>query len=93
MAKETIQEYIIPPDLLGKDLWLIKPDYHRDDGAKFVMDENLTLRDRKFLVSQGIKLVLRGGAKSAAKAEISSKKKVTTNQEADAQSADEGKDK
>ena len=58
-------EYIIPHDLIGKDVWVKDPNtlseeegsYYRKEGAKFVMNDELSDKDCAFLVSQGVRLV------------------------------------
>ena len=84
MEKTITEEYIIPQNLIDKDLWVVPPDYERKDGAKFVMNEDLNLKDRKYLVSVGQPLILRGGAKVAAdkaKKVDKEEKKATTDVE------------
>jgi len=52
-------ELIIPFNLRGKDLWVEEPPYMRKDGAKFVMNDELSEKDREWLVECGIPLVER----------------------------------
>lgn len=57
---------IIPQNLRGKDIWSKDPNkvpadkggYFRKEGAKFVMDDELSQKDRQFLVDCGIALVV-----------------------------------
>lgn len=52
-------ELIIPFNIRGKDVWVAEPPYMRKDGAKFVMDDELSEKDREWLVECGIPMVER----------------------------------
>ncbi len=94
MAKEKEIEtpqrsdVIIPPELMGTDAYPAMPDYQRKDGARFTLDENLSVKDAKYLIEQGVKLAIRGEAAAPVKKSKAESKKA---QEADVQSADEDK--
>lgn len=42
-------KYRIKPEYLGKDVYTIKPEYDRPQGAKFRLDKNLSDTDMAFL--------------------------------------------
>lgn len=42
-------KYIILDECKGCDVHAAPPDYHRKDGGKFVLDENLSIKDLDYL--------------------------------------------
>lgn len=83
------EELIIPHNLIGKDVWVPDPNgldkddggYHRKDGGKFTMNDDLSQKDRQYLVDCGVELVLKGGAKVQAKVEKEESKKKESEKE------------
>lgn len=75
-------ELIIPYDKIGKDVWVADPNkakeggYMRKEGGKFHMDEELTQKDREWLLKCGIPMVERA-------TKIEPKKKTKKAEEAD----------
>jgi hypothetical protein len=42
-------KYVIKPEYMGKDVYTMKPSYERPTGAKFIINKDLSEKDKPFL--------------------------------------------